>query len=51
MEAFGSLFDDPIDTTDSEPPTYVNGQHRIQAMRDAGVKTTVTGRLEQVESS
>ena len=42
-EAFDSLFTDSISVEDG---TWVNGQHRAQAMIDAGVRRTILTQLE-----
>jgi hypothetical protein len=42
LEAIVSLFDNPIHLeNDPEEPLLDNGQHRLQAMLDAGVEATV----------
>lgn len=48
-EALGSLFMDPISWFDGDETgqeQFINGQHRIQAMRDARVQRTVVVRRE-----
>lgn len=46
-KALWTLFAIPIDLNEeSIPPTFVNGQHRVQAMRDARVQRTVVARFE-----
>ncbi|MGC4939265.1 hypothetical protein [Kribbella sp. DT2] len=46
-EALSSLFTVPIDLDQSSVPwSYINGQHRVQAMRDARVLRTVIAHYE-----
>jgi hypothetical protein len=43
-EALSSLFSAPVDLSEGHR-TFINGQHRVQAMRDQGVSRTVVVRF------
>ncbi len=47
LQAIDSLFIDPIFVGDGTATMFTNGQHRVMAMRDAGVAMTLIGRDER----
>jgi hypothetical protein len=50
--ALNTLLIDPIsinEATDEHPASFVNGQHRTRAMRDAGLSAVLVGVIEEVE--